>query len=58
MVGDAIATGKPVLRRGRATEQPQPGRTCAALPEVMDAPIFSFGEIRGALGVFSREAGR
>ena len=24
----------------------------------MDAPIFSFGEIRGALGVFSREAGR
>ena len=30
----------------------------AAFAEVMDAPISSFGEIRGVLGVCSREAGR
>ena len=48
-----------MLRRDfAATEQPQPSRTYAAFAEVMDAPIFSFGEIRGALGVCSREAGR
>ena len=45
-IGEAITTGKPVLGSG------------AAFAEVMDAPISSFGEIRGALGVYSREAGR
>ena len=45
-IGEAITTGKPVLGVG------------ADFVEVMDAPISSFGEIRGALGVYSREAGR
>ena len=58
-IGDAIATGKPVLRRDFAeTEQPPPIGSYAAFAEVMDAPIFSFGEIRGVLGVCSREPGR
>ena len=58
-IGEAIATGKPVLRRDfAATEQPPPTRTYAEFEEVMDAPIFSFGEIRGVLGVCSREPGR
>jgi PAS domain S-box-containing protein len=58
-IGDAIATGKPVLRREFAeTEQPPPTGSYAAFAEVMDAPIFSFGEIRGVLGVCSREPGR
>ena len=45
-IGEAITTGKPVLGGGED------------FVEVMDAPISSFGEIRGALGVYSREAGR
>ena len=58
-VGDAIATGKPVLRREFAeTEQPLPTRTYTVFAEVMEAPIFSFGEIRGVLGVWSRDTGR
>jgi PAS domain S-box-containing protein len=58
-IGDAITTGKPVLRREFAeTEQPPPTGSYAAFAEVMDAPIFSFGEIRGVLGVCSREPGR
>ncbi len=58
-IGDAIATGKPVLRRDFAeTEQPSPTRNYAEFAEVMDAPISSFGEIRGVLGVCSREPGR
>ena len=58
-IGEAIATGKPVLRRRFAeTEQPPPTATYAQFAEVMDAPIFSFGEIRGVLGVCSREPGR
>ena len=58
-IGEAIATGKPVLRREFAeTEQPPPRGSYAEFAEVMDAPIFSFGEIRGVLGVCSREPGR
>ena len=58
-IGEAIATGKPVLRRQFAeTEQPSPRGSYAEFAEVMDAPIFSFGEIRGVLGVCSREPGR
>ena len=58
-IGEAITTGKPVLRREFAqTEQPPPRGSYAEFAEVMDAPIFSFGEIRGVLGVCSREAGR
>ena len=40
------------------TEQPPADGGDAAFAEVMDAPISSFGEIRGALGVYSQEAGR
>ena len=58
-VGEAIATGQPVLRRDfAATEQPPPTGTYAAFAEVMAAPIFSFGEARGVLGVYTREPGR
>ena len=46
-IGEAITTGKPVLASA-ATD----------FAEVMDAPISSFGEIRGVLGVCSREPGR
>ncbi len=35
-----------------------PASSCAVFAEVMDAPISSFGEMRGVLGVCSREAGR
>ena len=56
--GEAITTGKPVLRREfAATEQPAPRGSYADFAEVMDAPIFSFGEIRAVLGVCSREPG-
>ena len=58
-IGEAITTGKPVLRRDfAATERPTPKGSYADFAEVMDAPIFSFGEIRGVLGVCSREPGR
>ncbi|HYK07610.1 MAG TPA: GAF domain-containing protein [Gaiellaceae bacterium] len=58
-IGEAITTGRPVLRRDfAATEQPPPAGSYAAFAEVMDAPISSFGEIRGVLGVCSREPGR
>jgi len=58
-IGDAIAAGKPVLRRDFGeTEQPPPADSYAGFAEVMEAPIFSFGEIRGVLGVCSRDPGR
>ncbi|MGH3072561.1 MAG: GAF domain-containing protein [Gaiellaceae bacterium] len=58
-IGEAIASGTPVLRRRYAeAEQPPPARSYAEFAEVMVAPISSFGEIRGVLGVCSREAGR
>ena len=58
-VGEAIATGRPVLRRNyAATEQPPPTANYAIFEEVMDAPILSFGETLGVLGVCSREPDR
>ena len=58
-IGEAIGSGQPVLRRDfAATEQPPPAGTYAAFEEVMDAPILSFGETLGVLGVCSREPGR
>jgi PAS domain S-box-containing protein len=53
MLGEAIAGGKPVLHRAPEAEG-DGGR----FAEVLDAPISSFGEIRGVLGVRSREPGR
>jgi PAS domain S-box-containing protein len=47
-LGEAVAAGKPVLHREPEGE----------FAEVLDAPISSFGEIRGVLGVRSREPGR
>ena len=52
-LGEAIRTGKPVLRR-----IPEAERKDMKFAEVMDAPISSFGEIRGVLGVRAREPGR
>jgi len=58
-LGEAIATGTPVLRRDfAATERPPPSASYAVFAEVMDAPILSFGEVRGVLGVCSRTPGR
>ena len=58
-VGDAIATGRPVLKREFATtEEPPPTASYAAFQEVIDAPIISFGETLGVIGVCSREADR
>ena len=58
-VGDAIAGGRPVLKRAfAATEQPLPSASYAAFEEVIDAPIISFGETLGVIGVCSQEAGR
>ncbi|MGZ8782454.1 MAG: GAF domain-containing protein, partial [Gaiellaceae bacterium] len=58
-IGEAISSGTPVLRRDFAdTERPRPTGNYAAFAEVMDAPILSFGETRGVLGVYSREPGR
>ena len=53
MIGEAIAAGKPVLR-----STPDADVDGGQFAEMMDAPISSFGEIRGVLGVRSREAGR
>ena len=53
MIGEAIAAGKPVLR-----STPDADADGGQFAEMMDAPISSFGEIRGVLGVRSREAGR
>ncbi len=58
-VGEAITTGRPVLRRDFATtEQPSPTVGYAIFDEVVAAPILSFGETLGVLGVFSREPNR
>ena len=55
-IGEAIATGRPVLRRDFAvTEKPQPTANYVIFDEVMNAPILSFGETLGVLGVYSRE---
>jgi two-component system phosphate regulon sensor histidine kinase PhoR len=54
-----IDSGRPALKREFATtEQPSPSTDYAVFSDVMDAPITWLGEVRGVLGVCSREAGR
>jgi len=58
-VGEAIASGKPVLRRDFATtEQPPPSKAYAVFAEVMDAPFETRGTVRGVLGVCSLKSRR
>ena len=57
-IGEAIANRAPVLRRGLSGAETLPTESYAQFAEVMEAPILSFGEIRGVLGVGSREPGR
>ncbi len=53
-----IETGRPALKRDFATtEVPPPSEDYAVFSEVVDAPITWLGEVRGVLGVCSREAG-
>jgi PAS domain S-box-containing protein len=55
----AIETGKPTMKRNfAATESPPPSEDYADFAEVMDAPITWLGEVRGILGVCSRDGGR
>jgi PAS domain S-box-containing protein len=55
----AIETGRPVLKRDFArTEDPPPSRNFKEFEEVMVAPMTWLGEVRGVLGVCSRESGR
>ena len=57
-VGEAIAAGRPVLRRNFArTERPVPSPSYRGFEDVMVAPIAVFDEVRGVLGVCSRTAG-
>jgi PAS domain S-box-containing protein len=54
-----IESGRPALKRDFATtEVPAPTGDYAVFSDVMDAPITWLGEVRGVLGVCSREAGR
>jgi PAS domain S-box-containing protein len=58
-MAEAIATEAPVLKRDFAgTEQPPPSPSYREFAETMDAPIVSGGEVRGVLGVCSRQPGR
>ncbi|HSJ94378.1 MAG TPA: GAF domain-containing protein, partial [Gaiellaceae bacterium] len=55
----AIETAAPVLARDFArTEIPPPSDNYADFEEIMIAPMIWLGEVRGVLGVCSREAGR
>jgi PAS domain S-box-containing protein len=54
-----IESGRPALKREFATtEVPAPSTDYAVFAEVMDAPITWLGEVRGVLGVCSRDAGQ
>ena len=54
-----VASGRPILKREFATtEDPPPSEDYTVFAEVMDAPITWLGEVRGLLGVCSRENGR
>ena len=58
-IAEAIDSGKPVLRRDVAsTEQPPHPPSHSGFEEVMVAPILSFGETLGVLGVCSVERAR
>ena len=55
----AIESAAPVLARDFArTENPPPSESYADFEEIMIAPMIWLGEVRGVLGVCSREAGR
>jgi PAS domain S-box-containing protein len=57
-LGRAAAEGRPVLnRRFRESEDPPPSKNYAGFEEVMVAPITWLGEVRGVLGICSREVG-
>jgi two-component system phosphate regulon sensor histidine kinase PhoR len=57
-IARVIARGRPELKRQFATtEKPAPSEDYAVFAEVMDAPITWLGEVRGVLGVCSREHG-
>jgi PAS domain S-box-containing protein len=57
-IGQAIAEGRPVVnRRFRDLETPPPSKNYADFEEVMVAPITWLGEVRGVLGICSREQG-
>ena len=58
-IGAAIETGTTVVTHDFArSEQPPPSPPYAVFDDVMCAPITWLGEVRGVLGVLSREAGR
>jgi PAS domain S-box-containing protein len=58
-IGRALQTGETILTRDFAeTERPPPSPPYAVFQDVMCAPITWLGEVRGVLGVCSREAGR
>jgi PAS domain S-box-containing protein len=58
-MAEAIATEAPVLKRdGAGTERPAPSSSYRDFAETMDAPIVVGGEVRGVLGVCSREHDR
>ena len=55
----AIEDGKPVLTRNfREAEDPPPSTYYSEFEDVLVAPITWLGEVRGLLGVCSRDAGR
>jgi PAS domain S-box-containing protein len=54
-----LSSGRPLLKRDFArSEVPTPSEDYQVFAEVMDAPIMWLGEVRGVLGVCSREHGR
>ncbi len=58
-VQEAVSTGRPLLKRDFArSEAPTPSEDYRVFAEVMDAPITWLGEVRGVLGVCSRDHGR
>ncbi len=55
----AIESRRPVLKRDFSRfEDPPPSKSFADFEEVMVAPMTWLGEVRGVLGVCSRESGR
>ena len=54
-----LSSGRPALKRDFSrTESPTPTEDYQVFAEVMDAPITWLGEVRGLLGVCTREHGR
>jgi PAS domain S-box-containing protein len=57
-LGAAIELGRPLLSRDVAEAQETVGQSYREFGEIMDAPIAAEGQVRGVLGVCSRERGR